>query len=214
MDEKAILSLDSKTAPVFLAAYLTPGRIQHVLQVAEMANVLALHWQIDSRKAWLAGILHDICKSMSPETFKTQGIPLSNPLKRLFRHYPKVWHAFAALPYLDHCFHFQDRDILNAIQWHTTGKRDLSPLDQIVFIADYIEPGRPFRHRAWIETLAYQSLEAATYVVSNFSCIHLLIRHEQIHPATLRCRSFFQKKLTLDLQKTLSKGFDALHEAL
>lgn len=117
-------------------------RFYHTLGVAYTATALAMKYQIDLKTAELAGLLHDCAKCLSHEEkieiCVKNGIEMTEVEKRNpFLLHAKVGSFLARTEY-----GVEDQDILNAILNHTTGRPDMSLLEKIIFIADYIEPGR------------------------------------------------------------------------
>lgn len=132
----------------YLKKHLTKDRYEHTVAVAHIAAALAMKYNDDIsnsnlvKRALLAGFLHDCAKSIDDD--KKLRICDKNNIS-----YSKIE---AAHPYLLHGkvgayiasseFNIQDKDILQAITWHTTGRPNMSLLEKIIFIADYIEPSR------------------------------------------------------------------------
>lgn len=141
---------------------LDPKRYEHTLGVAYTASSLAMCYGLDYEKALVAGLLHDCAKCMSNE--KKQEICNKHNLeiseierKNLYLLHAKVGSYIARKQ-----FHIMDRDILNAILYHTTGRPGMSQLEKIIYIADYIEPGRKNApNLPQVRKLAFQDLDEA-----------------------------------------------------
>lgn len=140
---------------------LNPKRYEHTLAVAYTAATLAMVHGVDTDSAMIAGMLHDcakhlsdkklisICRKNSVDISETE---LKNPSALL--------HAKAGSILAHEKYDVDDEDILNAIRYHTTGRPDMSKLEKILYISDYIEPGR--KHAAnlgQIRIMAYQDLD-------------------------------------------------------
>ena len=124
-------------------AWLKPKRIAHVAGCESEAVKLAMRWGEDPETAAEAGILHDITKKLN---FEEQlilcgkyGIINDN----LELGSPKLLHAKTGAALARDLFGVSDR-VYNAIRWHTTGKPDMTLLEKIIYLADYIEPTRDF----------------------------------------------------------------------
>ena len=76
-------------------------------------------------------------------------------------------------------------------QWHTTGKKDMSPLEKIIFISDFIEPERRHAERDSIHDLAYTSLDKAVFQVAYQKLKYLLAKQEAVFPKLLDCYNFY-----------------------
>ncbi|MBT5954978.1 HD domain-containing protein [bacterium] len=182
-------SLITKT----LSKYVQPGpRFDHSLRVAVQARALAKHWNLDETIAYSAGILHDIAKQLTPDSVKIKSLPL-DPLETLFKTYPKIWHSFFGPSLANHEIPGISPKILNAMKWHSTGKSKMSSLEKIVFIADFIEPGRTFNEVEKARELAFKSLDSCVFYIANYSILSLVERQLVIHPYTLKCRNHYLK---------------------
>ncbi len=207
-----------------LEQYLPKSRVAHSLRVAETAKSLAENIlrqaqteniggeipQTDlPEKAYWAGLLHDIAKAMSPQKLCDVGIAQQPWYSTTYIRYPAVWHAFAGPRMIAHLFGPQEADVCSAIRYHTTGTRNMSTLDSILYIADYIEPGRPFTDRAAISDLfdhkkntmaiSYRDkLALAVAIIVTGSIIGLTKQQKAIHPLTLRCYNALSPGMTPD----------------
>lgn len=118
------------------------GRFEHTMGVEYTAAALAMRYGCDIKKAQTAGLLHDCAKCLSDDKrlsiCKRKHIPVSE----LERNNPFLLHAKVGAYLASAKYGIKDQDILNAIQNHTTGRKRMSLLEKIVFVADYIEPGR------------------------------------------------------------------------
>lgn len=143
---------------------LKESRYEHSLNVSFICMALAMCYGIDLEKAKLAGILHDCAKCYSNEELIEKCQRHNIFLTDEERLAPSVIHAIYGAWMAEHEYGITDSEILEAIRCHTTGKPEMSALDMIVYIADYIEPGReeePGLSR--IRRLAFQNLEQAMY---------------------------------------------------
>ena len=127
---------------------LSKKRYEHTLGVAYTSAALAMRYGEDIVKAELAGILHDVAKGEKVSKLKEDMKEFDDPytdktyVALVADKAPQILHAIYA-PYLARKnYNIKDEDILSAIRWHTTGKKDMSMLEKIVFVADYIEPNR------------------------------------------------------------------------
>ncbi len=121
---------------------LSSKRFAHTLGVANTSAYLASIHKEDITKALVAGYLHDIAKPYSDDELmefcKKEKLEISEA-ERLA---PYLLHGKAGARIAKKEFGVKDKDILNAIEFHTTGRPKMSLLEKIVFIADYIEPCR------------------------------------------------------------------------
>ena len=159
---------------------LPKKRYEHTLGVAYTAAALAMCYGEDILKAELAGILHDVAKAKKSSELKDDMKGYIDPytdgdyVDLIADKAPQILHAIYA-PYLaKKDYKIEDKDILSAIRWHTTGKKDMTMLEKIVFVADYIEPNRkklPDIDR--IRTLSFHDISEAVKVTAKSTIEYL-----------------------------------------
>ena len=159
---------------------LPKKRYEHTLGVAYTAAALAMCYGEDILKAELAGILHDVAKAKKSFELKDDMKGYIDPytdgdyVALIADKAPQILHAIYA-PYLaKKDYEIEDKDILSAIRWHTTGKKDMTMLEKIVFVADYIEPNRkklPDLDR--IRTLSFHDISEAVKVIAKSTIEYL-----------------------------------------
>ena len=141
--------------------HLNPDRLYHSLNVADEAKKLALHYGADEKKAFTAGLLHDIMKNTAPadllKFFEDNGIMLTKTEQIS----PKTWHAIAGAVYCERVLGVTDTEILSAIRYHTTGRAGMTLLEKVLFIADFISADRDYDGVERMREKAYVSLECA-----------------------------------------------------
>lgn len=118
---------------------LNEKRYIHTLGTAECAKELAEKFNLDSEKAYLAGLLHDCAKCFSNEKLLDIIHQHLNVEECEMLNY-KTLHAPVSAYIAEKEFKVTDKEILSAIRWHTLGKLDMTDFEKIVFIADKIEP--------------------------------------------------------------------------
>ena len=128
--------------PIALS-YLKPKRIPHVLGTEKTAAALAERYGADIHKARIAALLHDSTKRLSMEEQLALCEYYHIALDKLERKALKLLHAKTGAA-LARGVYGVDDDIYNAILWHTTGKPDMSLLEKVIYLADFIEPSRDF----------------------------------------------------------------------
>ena len=159
---------------------LPKKRYEHTLGVAYTAASLAMCYGEDILKAELAGILHDVAKAKKSFELKDDMKGYIDPytdgayVDLIANKAPQILHAVYA-PYLaKKDYKIEDKDILSAIRWHTTGKKDMTMLEKIVFVADYIEPNRkklPDLDR--IRTLSFHDISEAVKAIAKSTIEYL-----------------------------------------
>ena len=160
-------------------------RFLHSLEVAKSAEHLARRYGGDPDKARVAGLLHDVMKDISPseqlQIFKDFGILLDDVEKDA----QKLWHARAGAAFIEHILHIDDRDLLNAVRYHTTGRAGMSLLEKTVFVADFISADRSYPDVDKMRALAEVSLEDAMRYALRYTIDDLQKKGARVHPDTL-----------------------------
>ena len=158
-------------------------RLNHSECVSECAAVLAEKYGADIEKARLAGLMHDVMKNASDaEHFlymdKLSAIEFQNR---------KVWHQISGEGFLREKGIISDEEILGAVRWHTTGKAEMTLLEKIVYVADFISADRKYSDVNVVRKLAQESLEHAILYTSRYTIEKLAGSDMLIHPATVEC---------------------------
>ena len=145
---------------------LDKKRYEHTLGVAYTASCLAMCHEENVKNAELAGLLHDCAKCLPEEKLlsicETQHMEISQ--EEYMK--PSLLHAKAGCYLAEKKYHIVNRNILNAIHNHTTGRPDMSLLEKIIFVADYIEPGRRQAPRLeQVRRTAFADLDQAVLMI-------------------------------------------------
>lgn len=175
-DEKIITLIMSK---------LTADRFNHSLNVADSAKELALSYGADVDKAYTAGLLHDVMKNASEEeqlgVLSEAGIELM-PVERENK---KLWHAIAGAAYVKFVMGIDDRDIIRAVRYHTTGRSGMSLLERIVYLADYISADRNYNGVEDMRRLCKSDSDEAILYALTFGIPDLVSKGRVIHPDSI-----------------------------
>lgn len=146
-----------------LSATLTPSRYSHSLGVAETARNLAYIYGVSTDKAYLAGLSHDLARELSDQDVIRLAAEWGTPPTELERSRPVLLHGKASARLLERDWGVTDAEVLDAVACHTVGKAEMGPLAKILFVADFIEPGREYHSlvAGWNpETLSLDTLLA------------------------------------------------------
>ena len=178
-----------------LLKVLDSKRFEHTQGVAYTSAALAMRYGEDVQKAELAGLLHDCAKCMDNEKkihiCKKNDIAIS---EAEFRN-PFLLHAKVGGHLAKTKYKVDDDDIINAIMWHTTGRPGMSLLEKIVYIADYIEPGRNHAPNLdEIRRLCFQDLDEALLQILEDILVHLKDSKKEIDPMTQMTYEFYKRK--------------------
>lgn len=161
-------------------------RFIHTRGVAETAIQLAVKYGEDIEKAEIAGILHDSVKYAEKSWLKEIIISEAmDPMLLNFHH--ELWHAPVGSYVARQEFNIEDEDILNAIQYHTTGRAGMSNLEKIVYIADMIEPSRNYDGVEVLREIANRDLEEGMLSCILHSMTFLIKKRQPVFPDSFHC---------------------------
>lgn len=151
------------------------ARFLHTMGVAQTAKRMAESLGENPNKAYLAGLLHDCAKCVSDEDkikiCKENNIEISYSEKCN----PFLLHAKVGAYFTQHKYHITDSDIINAVRYHTTGRKNMSLLEKIIFTADYIEPGRKKQPNLKIlRQMAYKDIDKTVLLILRDTLNYLL----------------------------------------
>lgn len=165
----------------FIKNNLSEKRYIHSVNVAKVAKELAEFYGEDEEKAEVAGLLHDIVKEKSFEEHK-------KILEEAFLSFEefkdvsyKVLHGPAGKEFVKKNFGISDEKILNGIKYHTTGRKDMTLFEKIIFVADYISEERDWNGVEYVRNLAKEDINKAVLHKLCKAISNCVIRHHEIH---------------------------------
>ncbi len=173
-----------------------PKRYEHTLGVCYTAAALAMRYEVSLKDAQTAGLLHDCAKCLSDEKMlricEKHNILISPVEKRN----PELLHAKVGSFMAMEEFHVYDSDIINAILNHTTGRPGMSTLEKIIFVADYIEPGRKkASHLEELRKLAFVDLDRALVEILRNILDYLQQQENEIDLMTQKTYEYYLQEL-------------------
>lgn len=167
-------------------------RFEHTLGVAYTAAALAMRYDGDIKNAQIAGLLHDCAKCLSDEKRLSICEKHNISMTEIERRNPFLLHAKVGSFLAMEEYKIKDSDIIHAILNHTTGRPGMSLLEKIIFIADYIEPGRKNApNLAEIRKLAFEDLDAALLKILSDTLEYLKSTDGEIDPMTARTYEYY-----------------------
>lgn len=162
---------------------LNPNRVRHVLGCRDTAVELAKRWGADETDAARAGMLHDITKALDGPLQLTVCQEYGKILDAFSRKYPKTLHALTGSLVAERIFG-ENPQVVAAIRNHTTGRADMSLLETIIYVADYMEPNRDFPGVEELRRLAYTDIYAALKLGLHMTLDHLARQGSEVSPET------------------------------
>ncbi len=163
---------------------MSAKRFRHVLGVEEAALVLADRYGCSLEKASIAALTHDYAKERSDQEFE-QVIRRDGFDLNLLQWGNEIWHGFVGANFVQRELAIDDPEILQAIRLHTTGAAAMSLLAKIIYVADYIEPGRNFPGVEQARQIALTDLDQAVAYETKHTLAHLIAKEVPIYPQTI-----------------------------
>ncbi len=151
---------------------LKANRVNHVLGCRDTAVALAERWGADVTDASRAGILHDVTKALDGPLQLTLCAEYGTILTDFDRRYPRTLHALTGALVAKRIFGENDA-VVSAIRWHTTGRANMSLLEKIIYVADYMEPNRDFPGVERLRELAFSDIDGALKLGLEMTLEHL-----------------------------------------
>jgi predicted HD superfamily hydrolase involved in NAD metabolism len=162
---------------------LTEHRYVHTLGVMETASRLAEKYGADGKKAELAAIFHDYAK-FRPKDEMRQIIKEQKMPAILLDFNSELWHAPVGAFLTEKEAGISDREILDAIRFHTSGRVGMTLLEKIIYLADYIEPGRHFPGVDEVREMAVNDLDIALIQAMKNTIQFLMKKNQPVFPDT------------------------------
>ncbi len=171
---------------------LPKKRFEHSVGVEYTAATLAFVHGVDYNKAMIAGLLHD-CAKYVPNDKKIQKCEKRNILiSKVEYENPDLLHAKLSAIYAKEKYKVTDLEILSAITYHTTGKPDMTALEKIIYISDYIEPNRDsIPDIEIIRKEAYMDLDCCLLHILKNTMNYLGKKHSIIDPLTKETYNYY-----------------------
>lgn len=149
-----------------LKGVLKKRRYDHVIGVRYTAQAMAMRFGEDIIKVGYAGVLHDCAKHFSDVEMLSECMKRHIVCSETEKLKPSLLHAKLGVCLAKEIYGIEDEQILSGIRWHTTGKPGMSNFEKIIFIADYIEPGRKMLPRMTeIREASFCDLDKAMYLI-------------------------------------------------
>ncbi len=172
---------------------LSKSRYEHTLGVEFTAAAMAMKFGADMDKAQLAGLLHDCAKCIDDEEKLDECRKYNVQISDVERRNPFLIHSKLGAVYAREKYGVEDKEILSAITYHTTGRPDMSLIEKIVFIADYIEPGRDkAKNLKEIRRVSFEDIDEAAYMILRDTLEYLEGGEGELDPTTAETYEFYK----------------------
>ena len=164
-------------------------RFEHSLRVRDVAIELAELYKVDRNQAETAALFHDCAKIRDNEILLRKASDYKLSLDDYMRENHELIHGPLGARMAELRYNISDPDVLSAIKYHTTGKRDMTMLEKIIYMADYIEPGRNFPGVEKVREIAYKDIDEALIMAMNNTIVFLIGIGKLINPETIIARN-------------------------
>lgn len=177
----------------FMKNQLKPSRYTHSLGVEQMATELARIYGADVEKAAFAGRYHDIAKCFSQEEMNRRVMEYG--LDEMYIDNNPLAHSKVAAEILSREFGVKDQDVLDAVRSHTTGRKGMSLLEEIVYVSDAIECNRSYDELEELQALARRDLDAACLFIMDYTLESLAEKGRVPDRDTIEAREFISDRI-------------------
>lgn len=172
-----------------LKMLLNEKRFIHSVAVMETSQNLAKKYGADVKKAEIAGLLHDCAKDFSDSELLKFAKRYKIPVDEVLKHSTFLLHGPIGAELVEEIFGVNDAEIKRAIAIHTTGDINMTLLDKIVFLADYIEPGRNFNGVEELRRTAEKNLDLAIVKAFDNTINYVISQGMLLYEKTVKARN-------------------------
>lgn len=175
----------------YLKENLKEKRFNHSINVRDTAVKLAKIYGEDIEKAKIAGLVHDCAKNMSNEEILDISKKNGYNIDEVCENMPSILHGYVGAYVAKNIMKIENNDILNAITYHTTGKKNMTLLEKIIYISDYIEPLREFPEVDQLREVAYnEGINKALILSFNNTIKYIVSKGQLLHKDTVDARNY------------------------
>lgn len=169
-------------------------RFVHTMAVAGTASSLAMCYGMNIEKAELAGLLHDCAKCIDVRKMQKLCEKAGLEISPFEAGSGSLLHSKAGSVLAAEKYGCTDPDILNAIRYHTTGRPGMSLLEKIIFVADYIEPGRyTAKNLPEIRKMAFEDIDEALLKILYDTLVYLNSTGNTVDPMTQKTYDYYRQ---------------------
>ena len=173
-------------------------RFTHSIGVMETSFKLARVYGVDEEKAALAGLLHDCAKYKEKRNLLKMANDFDIILDNVMKYNTELIHGPLGVEIARRNYFVTDKEILNAIEIHTTGKENMNLLEKIIFIADYIEPNRKFEGIREVRQLAFEDLNESIIKAMDNTIKYVIDDGGLLHLDTIKARNYLKLEKNLE----------------
>jgi predicted HD superfamily hydrolase involved in NAD metabolism len=172
---------------------LDPARYEHTLGVAYTAQALAMRYGVSLEKAELGGLLHDCAREFDHNEIYRRCYAHGIPITKEEEKNKVLLHAKYGSYRAEKKYGIDDKEVLSSICYHTTGKPAMSMLEKIVYLADYIEPGREKApNLTQVREMAFIDIDEAIYMTLQ-DVLKYLAKNVDSESASVAAYQYYKK---------------------
>jgi predicted HD superfamily hydrolase involved in NAD metabolism len=179
----------------YIKSGLSSKRYIHSVNVSATAAKLAKHYGCNVEKAEIAGLIHDCARELSQEVLlgylEQEDIEADSVTKNV----KELLHGPAAIYICRRVFGIEDGEILDAVRYHTTGRENMSLLEKIIYLSDFMEPSRCFEGVEELRDMAFTDLDKALLMAFDSSIRYIISKNALIHVDTVLSRNYLLEEL-------------------
>lgn len=177
----------------YLKDKLDNKRFLHSLSVRDTAVKMAICYGEDENKARIAGLAHDCAKNMNGYELMNIAKKHGYKISSIYEESPQLLHGLVGAIIARETMAIKDKDIFNAIAYHTTGRKNMSLLEKIIYLADYIEPLRKYPGVEDLRELAYKDINKALIQSFDVTIKYVIDKGQMLHLNTIEGRNYLIK---------------------
>ncbi|WP_298837757.1 bis(5'-nucleosyl)-tetraphosphatase (symmetrical) YqeK [Clostridium sp.] len=174
----------------YIKKNLKESRFKHSVSVSETAIKLATVYGQNIEKARIAGLVHDCAKNLTNDQLIKITTEHKIELDDVSKESPQIIHGLVGSIIARDVMKIDDEDILNSIRYHTTGRKNMSILEKIIFISDYIEPLRTFKGKEEVRDLSRVNLDGAVMMCLENTIRYVICKKQLLHIDTIYARNY------------------------
>lgn len=180
--------IEKKIVP-YIRKHFSGQRLNHVLGTADLAERLAVRHRLNSNRARVAGLLHDLARGWSEKRLVryVRRYCLKIPNRDLIvRYHPSLLHSVVSAHLAGNLFDIKDREIVSAVCKHTLGAVKMSRFEKLIYVADLIAPDRKFKCRKRLEELSFKDIDLAFKEALKIKMNYVIKTEQWLHPGSVR----------------------------
>lgn len=182
-----LIKLNESQIKKLLKSRLNESRFYHSLCVAKECREFAQENGQDEEKCYIAGLLHDICKNDSDEILKEYVKNSKLDVSDIEIESKPLWHAVAGAEYIQKELGVTDKEIIYAVRCHTVGRKNMSMVEKIVMMADYVSEDRDYDGVKKLNKLAHKDLHKALLEAVEYTINDLMNKGLRVNLCTVEC---------------------------